>query len=341
MFALDNPAAVLFPNAGVEMRGRRIMTGDSGKPVVLQIGSYPDWDQGPLDLDYSVHRYFSASDKPALLADIGPHVRAIATRGDLGADQVILDACPNVEIVAVYGVGYDTVDMDTCRRRGIRVTNTPDVLTEDVADLAVGMLLALVRRIPDADRFVREGQWGRTAFPLTRRMGSMTVGILGLGRIGSAVARRLEAFGMPIAYTSRSRKPESNWTFYPDPVSLAGACDVLMVTLAAGAGTGGLVDRAVLDALGPKGLVVNVSRGTVVDEPALLEALQMGRIGGAALDVFLNEPAIDLRFAGLDNVLLQPHLGSATVEARQAMGRLVRENLSAYFSGRPLPTEVT
>jgi lactate dehydrogenase-like 2-hydroxyacid dehydrogenase len=340
MFALDNPFPVLFPALGPMMGNGQVMTGKVDKPGVLQVGSYPDWDQVPLDEAYRIHRYFEAADKPAFLAKVGPGIRAIATRGDLGADRAMIDACPNLEIVVVYGVGYDAVDIAACRQRGIRVTNTPDVLTEDVADLAVGMLLALVRRIPEADRFVRDGKWGAAPFPLTRRMAGMTAGILGLGRIGSAVARRLQAFGMPIAYTARTRKPDLPWSFHPDAATLAAACDVLVVTMAAGAGTSGIVDRRVLDALGPAGLVVNVSRGSVMDEAALLDALQAGRIGGAALDVFLNEPAIDPRFAALGNVVLQPHLGSATIEARQAMGRLVRDNLAAHFAGRPLVTEV-
>lgn len=312
------------------------------KPHILQVGPYPAWDQGPLEADYHVHRYFEAADKAAFLAAVGPSVRAIATRGELGAGAALLDACPKVEIVSVYGVGYDAVDLDVCRRRGIRVTNTPDVLTDDVADLGVAMMLALSRGLVGADAFVRDGSWAASSlYPLQRRVSGRRAGILGLGRIGTAVARRLAGFDMDIAYSSLAPKDvPGDWTYVPDPVALADRSDVLFVTLAASAATRRIVGRAVIDALGPEGMLINISRASNIDEEALLDALETGALGSAALDVFEGEPRLDPRFLKLRTVLLQPHHGSGTVETRQAMGRLVRDNLAAHFAARPLPTPV-
>lgn len=312
------------------------------KPHVLQVGPYPDWDRVPLEAAYHVHRYFEAGDKTAFLADVGLKIEAIATRGELGAPAAMIAACPKLAIVSVYGVGVDAVDLAACRARGIRVTNTPDVLTEDVADLGVGMMLALGRGIVGADAHVRSGAWAeRGAYPLQRRVCGRRAGILGLGRIGTALARRLAGFGMEIAYGARAPKPDAAaWTFLADPVALAARSDVLFVTLSATAATRHIVGRDVLAALGPEGLLVNLSRAANVDEAALLDALEAGTLGGAALDVFEGEPAIDPRFRSLSNVLLQPHHGSGTVETRRAMGRLVRDNLAAHFEGLPLPTPV-
>lgn len=312
------------------------------KPVILQMGAYPDWDEVPLNESYDVRRYFEAADKAAFLAENGGAIRAIATRGELGASRQIIEACPQLELVSVYGVGYDAVDLAACRERGIRVTNTPDVLTDDVADLAVAMMLALCRGVVGADAWVRSGDWAaRGPYPLQRRVSGRRAGVLGLGRIGLAVARRLVGFGMEISYSATSAKPQAEgWTFVRDPVALAERSDMLFVTLAASADTRHIVNRAVLDALGPDGVLINVSRAANVDEAALIEALQKGRLGGAALDVFENEPRLDPRFTALPNMLLQPHHGSATDATRKAMGDLVRANLAAHFAGQPLPTPV-
>lgn len=314
------------------------------KPEILQVGSYPAWDEEPLARSFTLHRYFEAEDKAAFLASVGPSIRGIATRGDLGAGKAILDACPKLEVISVYGVGYDAVDIETCRARGIRVTNTPDVLTRDVADLAVGMMLAQARAIPAAERWARDGSWsGKGGFPLTRRAWGRRVGILGLGRIGFEIARRLQGFDMPIAYASRSPKPEAEaagFAYVADPVELARRSDVLFVALAATPATRHIVGRAMLEALGPEGMLVNISRGSNVDEEALIEALASGRLGSAALDVFESEPGFDPRFLTLPNVLLQPHHGSGTVETRKAMGQLMRDNLEAHFSGAALLTPV-
>lgn len=312
------------------------------KPDVLQVGAYPDWDQVPLDAAFTMHRWWEAGDKAALLAQVGPRVRAIATRGDLGASEAMIAACPALEMISVFGVGYDAVHLPSCRARGIRVTNTPDVLTDDVADIAVAMLLALVRKVGAAEDWVRSGDWAaKGMFPLTRKVSGSRAGILGLGRIGAAIARRLQGFGMEIAYSARGPKAGAEgWEFVPDAVALAERCDHLIVALAATSETRHIVNARVLAALGPQGTVINISRAANVDEGALLDALESGGIAGAALDVFEGEPNLNPRFLTAPNVLLQPHHGSGTVETRQAMGRLMRDNLTAHFAGRPLLTPV-
>lgn len=312
------------------------------KIEILQVGPYPEWDEGPLNEQYTMHRYFEADDKPGLLRRLGGAVRGVACRGESIVDHDMIEAMPRLEIISVYGVGYDGVDLDACRQRGIRLANTPDVLTNDVADLAVGMMLALSRSVVPADHWVRSGAWKEKGpFPLMHRVHGRRAGIMGLGRIGQAVARRLAGFDIPIAYFSRTRKPEAgDWEYFDSPVELAGWAQVLFVTLAATSETRHIVGRQVLDALGPEGILVNVSRAANVDEQALLDALENRRIGGAALDVFEGEPALDPRFAAIDNVLLQPHHGSGTVETRKAMGQLMRDNLAAHFAGKPLLTPV-
>ncbi len=312
------------------------------KPEILQVGFYPEWDQVPLDAAFTMHRYFEAADKPAFLAEVGAQITGIATRGELGANRAMIEACPNLKIISVYGVGYDSVDLAACRERGIRVTNTPDVLTEDVADLGVAMMLAQSRGMIGASAWVRDGSWAaKGLYPLQHRVWGRRAGVLGLGRIGLAVAKRLEGFGMQISYSARAAKPEaSNWAFVPDPVALAQASDFLFVTLAASAETRHIVNGAVIAALGPAGMLINISRAANIDEEALLRALESGGLGAAALDVFEGEPALNPRFVALDNVLLQPHHGSGTYETRKAMGSLLRENLLAHFAGQPLPTAV-
>lgn len=312
------------------------------KPHLLQVGPYPEWDQGPLDEAYTVHRWWEAADKDAFLAEVGPLVDAIATRGDLGASEAMIAACPKLKMIGVFGVGYDGVHMASCRARGIRVSNTPDVLTEDVADIAVAMLLALVRRVGPAEAWVRSGDWAaKGMFPLTRKVSGTRAGILGLGRIGAAIGRRLQGFGMEIAYSARSAKPGAEgWAFVPDAVELAKRSDHLFVALAATAETRHIVNAEVLRALGPEGTVINISRAANVDELALLDALEGGRIAGAALDVFEGEPNLNPRFLSAPNVLLQPHHGSGTVDTRKAMGKLMRDNIAAHFAGRPLLTPV-
>ena len=312
------------------------------KPVVLQVGPYPEWDQKPLDEAFDVRRYFEAEDKAQFLRDHGPNVRGIATRGELGADAAMIAACPNLEVISVYGVGYDAVDIEAAGARGIRVTNTPDVLTGDVADLGVAMMLCLSRGMVGAEAWVRDGSWATEGlYPLKRRVFGRKAGILGLGRIGFEVGKRLEGFGMDIAYSDLNpRDDASDWTYLASAQDLAAHSDFLFITLAASAKTRHIVGESVINAVGPEGMVINISRASNIDEDALISALQDGRLGSAALDVFEGEPALDPRFLTLDNVLLQPHHASGTIETRKAMGKLVRDNLTAHFAGEPLITPV-
>lgn len=312
------------------------------KPNVLQVGLYPDWDQKPLEEAFEMLRYFEASDKAGFLTEVGSVVRGIATRGDLGADRAMIEACPNLEVISVYGVGYDAVDMKACAERGIRVTNTPDVLTKDVADLGVAMMLAQTRGMIGAETWVRDGSWANKGlYPLKSRVWGKRAGVLGLGRIGYEVAKRLAGFDMEIAYSDVSAKDyATDWSFIADPVALAECSDFLFVTLAASAATHHIVNADVINALGREGMVINISRASNIDEEALLSALESGALGSAALDVFEGEPVLNPRFLELPNVLLQPHHASGTVETRKAMGKLVRDNLSAHFAGQPLLTPV-
>ena len=309
---------------------------------ILQIGPYPEWDQQPLDAAFTMHRYFEADDKKGFLAAVGSNVRGIATRGELGADRALIEALPKLEVISVYGVGYDAVDLAACRERGIRVTNTPDVLTKDVADLGVAMMMVQSRGLIGAEKWVRDGSWAaRGLYPLQKRVFGKKAGVLGLGRIGFEVAKRLAGFDMDIAYSDVAAKDYApDWTFIENPVDLARHADFLFVTLAASAQTRHIVGRKVIEAVGPEGMIINISRAANIDEDALLDALEQGRLGSAALDVFEGEPKLNPRFLALDNVLLQPHHASGTFETRKAMGKLVRDNLIAHFSGADLLTPV-
>lgn len=290
--------------------------------------------------------FLASSIPPALRAELEsrfrvhegtppPETRAIVGGGMSAVDAATIAALPALEIVAIHGVGHDGVDLNAARARGVRVTTTPDVLTDDVADLAIALMLGVQRRIAANDRTVREGGW---KVPLGRRASGRTIGILGLGRIGSAIARRAAAFAGEIVYTARSAKPGLPWRFVTDIAALAQASDVLILAAPGGAATERIVDAGVLDALGPQGVLVNVARGSLVDEEALIGALQAGRIAGAGLDVFADEPRVPAALRALDQVVLAPHQGSATQEGRAAMSALVLANLDAHFAGEPLPT---
>jgi len=294
-----------------------------------------------LEAAYQVHPLFAAEDRTAFLAKAGPSIRAVVTGGGTGVTPSVLDALAQVEIVAVFGVGLDAIDLDHARRRGIRVTNTPDVLTDDVADLGIALWLAACRRLGEGERFVRDGSWeARKGLALARKASGSRVGILGLGRIGRAIAKRLEGFDCQIAYCDVRPAEGVSFRFAATPVELAGSVDALIVAASGGAESRGVVDRAVLDALGPRGLLINISRGSCVDETALVEALAQGRLGGAGLDVFVDEPRVPDALKSMDNVVLQPHRASATTETRNAMADLVAENLAAHFAGREPPTRV-
>lgn len=268
-------------------------------------------------------------------------IRAVAYKGHKPFGGAEMDLLPDLGVIANYGVGYDAIDVAAASERGIKVTNTPDVLSDDVADIAVAMLLAQSRTMRLGEAHVRSGDWAKKGeIPLNRKVTGTKAGIVGLGRIGREIADRLAAFKMDIHYHSRSQKETPGWTYHADPVSLAGAVDFVVVALVGGSATEGYVSRQVIDAMGPSGVLINISRGTTVDEGALLDALEEGRIGGAGLDVFLNEPDIDPRFMKLENVVLQPHQGSGSVETRRDMALLQLANVRAFLEGEALPTAV-
>ena len=287
---------------------------------------------------FTLHRLWEQADPARFLQDKGAAIRGMAVSSRAGRiDRDLYDRLPALEIVANFGVGYDTVDVAAAAARGIIVTNTPGVLDEEVADLTLGLLLATVRRIPQADRHVREGRWPAGSFPLSPTLRGRTIGILGLGSIGKAIARRLDGFDVTIAYHGRSRQAGVGYDYHATPEALAATCDVLIAIVPGGAATRHLVDAAVLAALGPEGVLINVARGSVVDEPALVTALQSGTILAAGLDVFEDEPHVPEALLALPNVVLLPHVGSASAHTRAAMGRLVVDNLVAWFgTGRAI-----
>jgi hydroxypyruvate reductase len=311
------------------------------KPEVLELIDVHAGTTARLDQVYVLHRLWQASDPKGFVAEIAPRVRAAVTNGIVGMKGELIEALPALEIIGVFGVGVDSVDLTTARTRGVRVTNTPEVLTEGVAELAIALLLAVARRIPFNDRFVRAGRWPKEGDPaLSSSLAGRRLGIVGLGRIGRRVAELAEGFGMVICYTGPRRKDDVAWRYYDDLVGMARDVDCLMLTCKGGAETAGLIGREVIEAVGPEGWLINISRGSVVDEPALVDALVSCRLGAAGLDVFAREPRVPEALLGLDNVVFQPHQGSASEETRAAMGRLVLDNLEAHFAGRPLLTPV-
>jgi lactate dehydrogenase-like 2-hydroxyacid dehydrogenase len=311
------------------------------KPEVLELIDVHPGTTARLDQAYVLHRLWQGSDQKSFLAEVAPRVRGAVTNGIVGMKGELIEALPALEIIGVFGVGVDSVDLAAARAKGVRVTNTPDVLTEGVAELALALLLAVARRIPFNDRFVRAGRWPKEGDPaLASSLAGRRLGIVGLGRIGRRVAELAEAFGMVICYTGPRRKDDVAWRYCGDLVELAREVDCLMLTCKGGPDTTGLIGREVIEAIGPEGWLINISRGSVVDEPALVEALVSGRLGAAGLDVFAGEPRVPEALLGLDNVVFQPHQGSASEETRAAMGRLVLDNLEAHFAGRPLLTPV-
>jgi len=311
------------------------------KPNILVAGDYPDWDSAPMEETYTTWNMPEGSTPDHLPPEAFEAVRAIAFRGHSRLSGEIMDRFPNLGMIANFGVGYDTIDVAHALTRGIRVTNTPDILTEDVADLAIGMMIAWSRDMVGAQTWITSGKWGETGeYRLQRKVSGKRAGIVGLGRIGRAVAERLVPFNMDISYFSRDEKETPGWKYHSNIIELAAEVDVLFVCVSGGASTQNLIGKEALNALGPKGLLINISRGTTIDEDALLDALEGGHIAGAGLDVFLHEPKINPRFLKLSNVVLQPHQSSGTYETRMAMGELQRANLAAFFAGSPLVTPV-
>jgi lactate dehydrogenase-like 2-hydroxyacid dehydrogenase len=304
---------------------------------ILVTAPLPPFLYEPLKADYRCHDYAKASEPAALLAAAGARVRGLVQGGGTVTPTALLDALPALEIISVFGVGYDGVPVDYCRKRGVKVTNTPDVLTDDVADVAVALILMTGRGFVRANRFVHAGEWLRRGPELTTKLGGCTVGILGLGRIGKAIAARVEAMQMRVAYTGR--KPQDvRYRYVADLETLAVEADFLVVACPGGPATRHLVDARVLAALGAKGTLINIARGSIVDEAALVRALEDGTLGAAGLDVFENEPHIPDALLAMDNVVLLPHVGSATRETRQAMGDLCKANLDRWFRERSVVT---
>jgi lactate dehydrogenase-like 2-hydroxyacid dehydrogenase len=284
---------------------------------------------------YRVHDRTHERD-PSAFASAAPRIRAIAATGESKITRELIARLPALEIISLFSVGYEGVDVVASRERGVAVTHTPGVLNDEVADLAMALVLAVSRRLVEADRYVRSGAWAKGPMPLANRVSGARLGIVGLGRIGMAIAKRAEAFGMSIAYTSRNARSDAPYPYLPSAEALAAEVDFLVVITPGGAGTRKLIDARVLAALGNEGYLINVSRGSVVDEAALVIALRERTIAGAGLDVFENEPNVPAELLSFDNVVLTPHIGSATRQTRQAMADLAFANLQAHFAGRPL-----
>ncbi|MBS1019396.1 2-hydroxyacid dehydrogenase [Gluconobacter cerinus] len=306
------------------------------KPEILLIEPMMPEIEQALDAAYVVHRH----NERLVLTDIAPRIRGVVTGGGTGVPSHIMSALANLEIISINGIGTDAVDLVQASHRGISVTTTQNVLTDDVADLAMALILAATRDLLPGDSFVRNGQWGTGLLPLAHKATGKKLGIFGMGKVGQAISRRAHGFDMPVSYFSRTNLELPDIPFIPSLTALAKQSDILVVAASGGPQSRHLVNRDVMEALGPDGLLVNISRGSVVDEQTMVSLLQDGRLGKAALDVFENEPSVPAALYGMSNVVLQPHRASATVETRRQMGQLVTANLAAHFCGAPLLTPV-
>lgn len=313
----------------------------SAKSLIVQAAPIGEWADGYLQAHYDVLQLWRENDPLASLEKHGARARALVTSVRRGCPAAIIERLPELRLIASWGVGYETIDMAAATARGIQVTNTPDVLDDCVADLAWALMLAAARHTSDGDRYVKGGHW-RTigAFPLTTKVSGKRLGILGLGRIGEAIARRGDGFGMEIRYHNRRARGDVAYRHEASLTELARWADFLAVACVGGPATRHLVSAEVIDALGPKGILVNIARGSVIDQPAMVAALVEGRLGGAGLDVLENEPAVPPEFLDMDKVTLMPHTGSSTHDTRRAMQQLVVDNLEAFLQGRPLLTPV-
>ncbi|TCV96728.1 2-hydroxyacid dehydrogenase [Biostraticola tofi] len=308
------------------------------KQIVLKQAGLPDALTAELSERYDLYELAQLSDSD--LAAIAGNVTVVITNGEAVVTREFIGSLPALKLIAVFGVGYDGVDVAAARDHGVAVTHTPGVLTDDVADLAIGLMLTVSRKIVAAQRFIEQGNWQAGGFQWTRKVSGKRLGIIGMGRIGQAIARRASAFDMQITYSDRQENAALPWGYISDLPALAQSSDFLMVCAPGGAGTKALVNQAVLEALGPEGVLINISRGSVVDEAALISALDTHRIAGAGLDVFADEPQVPVSLQQRDNVVITPHMASATWETRREMSRLVLENVNAWFAGQPLVTPV-
>ncbi len=307
---------------------------------LMQVGPVPPFLIERLKQDFTVHDFLDPKDPDAMLDQIGSRIRGIIASGMKGPNANLINRLEHLEIISSFSVGFDATDVVAAQRRGVIVTHTPEVLTGDVADLAMTFILMLPRRIGESERFLRDGRWLKGRMDLGTTVRGKRLGILGLGRIGKAVARRAEVFGLQICYHDIKPLGDMTYRSYPSLIELAEASDILLVTCEGGEANRGLVDTAVLDALGPKGFIVNTARGPIIDQDALVKALLDERIAGAALDVFDGEPAVPAELIGMENVVLTPHIASSTHETRRAMADLVYDNLRAHFDGKAVLTPV-
>ena len=310
------------------------------QPELLQVVRLPPFLIEDLKRDFIIHDLSTAKEPEKLLEEVGGRVRGILCGGMKGPDAALINRLPKLEIISTNSVGFDATDVVAAHARGVIVTHTPDVLTDDVADLAITLMLMITRRIGEAERHAREGKWPQGPMALGTTFRGKRLGIVGLGRVGTAVAKRAAGFGVEISYTDLVVKAGQPYRFVPKLLDLARQSEILLVSCFGGPKTRGLINAEVFEALGPKGFLVNVARGTIVDEPALVRALQQRKIAGAALDVFLDEPHIPEPLLSMDNVVATPHIASSTEETRRAMGDLVAANMRAHFSGRPVLTPV-
>jgi lactate dehydrogenase-like 2-hydroxyacid dehydrogenase len=311
------------------------------KKEVLLVGPLKPVVVDGIERACTLHKIAAAKDGEAFVAAHG-HVRAIACSATTELiPGSFMARFPDLQIVSTFGVGYDHVDVGWAAAHGVIVTNTPNVLTEEVADTAIGLLLCTVREFPQAERFVRAGKWSKRGYPLSRAtLRNRTVGLVGMGAIGQAIARRLDAFAVPVVYHARHRRPALPYRYYGTLIDMARDVDVLLAIVPGGSATANMIDAAVLDALGPDGILINMARGSVVDEPALIKALEEKRIMSAGLDVYATEPEVPPELIAMDNVVLFPHLGSASDHTRQQMDQLVVDNILAWAAGKPPLTPV-
>lgn len=312
------------------------------RPDVLLVGREKSVIMEGLASRVNLHKLPDAKDNDAFINSVAEKIRAIAvTYTNMPVNAAFMQRLPKLEQISSFGVGYDHIDAKWAGEHGIIVTNTPEVLNEEVADTALGLLLCTVREFPQAERYLRAGKWPSAQYPLTKAtLRNRTVGMIGMGRIGKAIARRLEAFGVPVVYHSRNPQPGVTYKYYPKLIDMARDVDTLMVIVPGGVATQKLINAEVLDALGPNGILINMARGSVVDEPALIEALKNRTIYSAGLDVFAEEPHVPKELLEMDHIVLFPHLGSSTEVTRAAMDQLVVDNLLAWIAGKPPLTPV-
>ena len=312
----------------------------NSKQAVLIIAPVMDYLTDKLEQTFTVHKLFQVTDHAEFFAKQGQNIKGIVTRGDIGVSNEVLALLPEVQIISIFGVGTDAVDLATTHERNIIVTTTPGVLTDDVADTALGLIIATSRRLCLADKFLRAGQWPHSTLPLSSKVTGKRLGVFGMGQIGQAIARRAAGFDMQIAYTDKAHNETLPYQYVPDLMSLASQSDILVVAISGGKDSAGLVNKTIFAAMPNHAILINIARGSMVNQDDLILALQQQNIGGAGLDVFADEPNVPLALIEMDNVVLLPHIASATTETRIQMSDIVFSNILAHFSGEKAPTAI-